>query len=238
VTSPERRTAHREPLRPVIRSLAVAVVAVLALTGAASPRHSSDTTSARSAHVLVNKQNPLRPKTYVPADLVHPRVPATYSGALLRKKPARQVEIMFAAYRRATGRTMTIVSAYRSYSSQVRVYGGYAAREGRGGADRHSARPGYSEHQTGLAFDIGAGDGSCSLGSCFGRTSQGRWLAANAWRYGFVLRYPKGDERVTGYVYEPWHYRYVGVDVATAMHRGRIATLERYYGYGAAPSYR
>jgi D-alanyl-D-alanine carboxypeptidase len=99
-----------------------------------------------------------------------------------------------------------------------------------------AARPGYSEHQTGLAVDFAA-RGVSTLQVSFAKTKAGIWLAANAYRYGFVLRYPSGKTAITGYSFEPWHFRYVGVEVATAMHDQNIQTLEEFYALPAAPSY-
>ncbi len=89
------------------------------------------------------------------------------------------------------------------------------------------ARPGYSEHQTGLAADVSRADGACELKACFSQTAEGQWLATRAWDYGFILRYPEGKEMATGYEYEPWHIRYVGVELARAV-RDSGQTLEEF----------
>jgi D-alanyl-D-alanine carboxypeptidase len=156
---------------------------------------------------------------------------------LLRRPAATAVVALVGAARRARLRLLSI-SAYRSYAAQQRVYGEDLRRYGRAGADRQTARPGYSEHQTGLAIDIGTGSGRCDIDPCFGGTPEGRWLAANAWRYGFVLRYPEGEEQVTGIEFEPWHYRYVGIPLATDYHDTGATTLEQYFGLPPSPSYR
>lgn len=125
-----------------------------------------------------------------------------------------------------SGPDVWIISAsgYRSYATQTAVYNNYASQYGQASADTFSARPGYSEHQTGLAMDFSPID------IAFAGTAQFSWLQANAYKYGFVLRYPEGKSDITGYTYEPWHWRYVGSDVATDMHDRGITTLEEYYG--------
>jgi D-alanyl-D-alanine carboxypeptidase len=128
-------------------------------------------------------------------------------------------------------------SAYRSYSTQVTVYNGWVAKLGQAQADIQSARPGFSEHQTGLALDISALPAKCSLDACFADTPQGQWLAANAWKFGFLLRYPADKTAITGVTFEPWHYRYIGVELATEMHETGVTTLEEFFGLPAAPDY-
>lgn len=118
------------------------------------------------------------------------------------------------------------VSAYRTYETQNSYYTSYAKRDGKEAADKFSARPGYSEHQTGLATDIN----TASSNAHFEDTKEYAWLAENAHLYGFILRYPKGKEYLTGYKYEPWHYRYVGKEVASIIHKIGI-TFEEYYAY-------
>lgn len=106
-------------------------------------------------------------------------------------------------------------SAYRSFSRQQQLYTYYVKTDGQTEADTYSARPGHSEHQTGLAIDLNAGDGSIGL---FMNSATYRWVSANSWRYGFILRYPEDKTNITGYMFEPWHYRYVGVETATLLH--------------------
>lgn len=189
-----------------------------------------------SLWVIVDKLRPLRPASYVPPDLTAVDVPHT-NPPVLRKAAARAVELMFAAAGRA-GVHLASNSTYRPYSDQRAIYDGDISRIGVAGADRLTARPGYSEHQTGLAIDIGTASGRCDLDPCFARTPEGRWLAASAWRYGFVLRYPAGQEQVTGIEFEPWHYRYVGGPLAAAYHAEGAPTLESFFGLPPSPSYR
>ncbi|MFC7366122.1 MULTISPECIES: M15 family metallopeptidase [Bhargavaea] len=119
-------------------------------------------------------------------------------------------------------------STFRTYERQQELYERYAERDGAEAADRYSARPGYSEHQTGLAFDIGeATQPEHYASESFGDTPAGQWLLENAHRFGFILRYPEGKEDITGYMHESWHYRYVGKEVAGRIH-SRGSTLEEY----------
>ncbi|MCU1513536.1 MAG: D-alanyl-D-alanine carboxypeptidase, partial [Microbacteriaceae bacterium] len=189
-----------------------------------------------SLWVVINKLRPFNPKNYAPTDLIEAPL-AHANSPLLRKETADAMGTMFAAAKAEGAGDMQLQSAYRSYDAQVRVYGGYAASEGAAGADTHSARPGFSEHQTGLVADISSLPGKCVLAACFGQTPQGLWLAANAYRFGFLLRYPDDKTAVTGYVYEPWHFRYIGVSLATEMHTEGVETLEEFFGLPPAPNY-
>ncbi|GAB3605026.1 hypothetical protein GCM10027413_04350 [Conyzicola nivalis] len=189
-----------------------------------------------SLSVVVNKLRPLNPGNYAPADLVE--VPVPYANKpFLRQEASNAVVAMFQAFTAQTGLSMQAQSAYRSYDSQVSVYAGWVASKGKAGADLTSARPGHSEHQTGLAIDVSALPAQCTLQGCFADTPQGQWLAANAATYGFVLRYPDGGTPVTGYEFEPWHYRYVGIATAADYVASGAATLEQYFGLPAAPDY-
>lgn len=123
----------------------------------------------------------------------------------------------------AAGYDIPLVSGWRSYDYQVGLYNNYVQTDGQEAADRYSARPGFSEHQTGLCFDIGAVDDN------YGTTPEGKWLAAHAHEYGFIIRYPEGKEAITGYMYEPWHVRYVGIEAATEIYNSQT-TLEEYLG--------
>lgn len=126
---------------------------------------------------------------------------------------------------RSDGITIEIISGFRSYSRQSNIYNNYVAHDGKENADRYSARAGHSEHQTGLAMDIN------SLNVAFENTKEGKWLKNNSYKYGFILRYTKEGENITGYMYEPWHYRYVGVELATKLYNnGNWIPLEEYFG--------
>lgn len=189
-----------------------------------------------SLWVVSDKLRPLDPVDYAPTDLVTPDV-ASQNPPTLRAEVAAAVVEMFAAGEAEGAGAFQVQSAYRSYALQVDVYGGYVQREGQAAADAQSARPGFSEHQTGLALDISPIPLSCPLKACFGDTTQGRWLADNAWRFGFLLRYPVDKVEVTGFMYEPWHFRYIGPELATEMHETGVTTLEEFFGLPAAPDY-
>ena len=123
------------------------------------------------------------------------------------------------------GLNIYVVSGFRSYNTQNTLYNNYVNRDGQERADTYSARPGHSEHQSGLAADINMVDDD------FEYTAEGKWLNDNAYKYGFILRYPKGKTGETGYIYESWHYRYVGVDLATKLYNGgNWISLENYFG--------
>jgi D-alanyl-D-alanine carboxypeptidase len=184
--------------------------------------------------VVVNKQRPLAPQDYAPADLVTVDIAG---GGSLRAEAAAQMQALLAAYTAETGGSMAAMSSYRSYSRQVDVYNGWVSQLGQEAADLTSARPGFSEHQTGLAMDMAAVPANCSGDQCFGQTTQGLWLAAHSWEYGFIIRYPDGYTPITGYEYEPWHVRYVGVPLATEMHTTGVMTLEEMFGLPAATTY-
>jgi len=186
--------------------------------------------------VVVNKSRALNPKSYVPADLVYPDVPYV-NHQPLRREAAAALVALFAAAHSEAGLRLSVQSAYRSYDMQLRVYNQDVAAHGGTYADTDTARSGTSEHQTGLAVDISAVPASCSLDACFGTTPQGRWLAANAWRFGFLLRYQADKVAVTGYTYEPWHFRYVGVDLATQLHKTGVTTLEEFFGVPGGTAY-
>ncbi|MDM4763878.1 M15 family metallopeptidase [Galbitalea sp. SE-J8] len=232
--------------RPVIAAAAsvalvlgasVAPAAAASAPGDGFDRTARSLTDPASTWVIVNKVHPLKPRSYAPADLV--TVPVPHANPVKLRKPAASALVrMFRAYTKATGKRMQSQSAYRSYSAQVSTYNGWVARLGRKGADLTSARPGFSEHQTGLAIDISAVGGTCTLRACFASTSQGKWLAKNAWRYGFILRYAKDKTKVTGYEFEPWHFRYVGGALAREMRATGVKTLEEFFGYRKAPDYR
>lgn len=156
--------------------------------------------------LIANKTYPL-PSTY------NPGVDPTANAAL---------QELFAAAQ-ADGLNLFVKSGFRSYSTQKSLYDKYVKRDGAAAADRYSARAGHSEHQTGLAFDINKAHSS------FAGSPEAIWLAANCYKYGFIIRYPEGKEAITGYIYEPWHIRYLGVETATAVYNSGLC-LEEYLG--------
>lgn len=181
------------------------------------------TTDAASLWVVVNKKHPLTPIDYVPADLT------TAYGKTVSARLVPDLTAMITDAAKA-GANLTLASAYRSYAYQTGLYNTYVAQDGQAEADTYSARPGYSEHQTGLAIDFGDRAGTCIIEPCFSGTAEGAWLAANAYKYGFLLRYTAAKQSVTGYEAEAWHYRYIGRDLATEMHADGIVTLEEFFG--------
>lgn len=225
-------------------TLAEAVAPPISSVTGTTPRISSSRTAAEarpldlttysitdptSRWVVVNKQRPLSPSSYAPTDLT-----SVGSGQVMRADAASALRQMISAAA-AANEPLRAVSGYRSYAYQVSVHQHAINDEGTDDAEQASARPGYSEHQTGWAVDVGGG--GCDVEECFADTPQGRWVAANSWRYGFIVRYPQGAQAVTGYTYEPWHLRWVDVPLATYMHDRNVTTLEQVFGLPAAPSY-
>ncbi|MFU2018892.1 D-alanyl-D-alanine carboxypeptidase [Peribacillus butanolivorans] len=183
-----------------------------------------------SIPVLVNKKNKL-PENYVPKDLVYTSIPFTFKEKTekrkMRSEAAAAISKLFTESKKQ-GVSLLGVSAYRSHATQVALFDSYVKRDGYAKAITYSALPGTSEHETGLAIDVTGGNGKCAAQDCFGGTKEAKWLQAHADDYGFIIRYPKGKESVTGYKYEPWHLRYVGKSIAqTIMSQG--ITLEEYY---------
>lgn len=196
-------------------------------------------TDPRSIWVIVNKPQALNPISFAPADLVMPNVPLRVPGnesMQIRKVAAGALEKLFAGAKH-DGLDMMLASGYRSYTYQVNLYDGYVHNQGQSNADQSSARPGHSEHQTGLAADIEPINKQCELDACFGGLPEGKWLVENAYKYGFIIRYPADKVAVTGYEYEPWHVRYVGVDLATQLHITGTETLEEFFGVKGGESY-
>lgn len=183
-----------------------------------------------SITVLVNRKY-LLPSSYAPKDLIEPKIRFSFGYSSdkrkLRKEAAKALEKMF---RDAEKKKVILygISGYRSYVRQKQIYDLNVARRGKSATDTVSARPGSSEHQTGLTIDISANSVSCQLSQAFGDTKEGRWVAKNAHKYGYIVRYPYGKSKVTGYHYEPWHIRYVGISVATYLYKNKL-TLEEYY---------
>lgn len=227
--------------QPVTAPLALVAVgcllALLAVHGGApgvtvsSPVQTANENAAQPAAIalpgpqpvplLVTKDRPLDPLTYNPPGLVK------VDDVRLSAPAAKDFAAMVRAAA-ADGVPIRAASGYRSYAEQDALHARYLEMFGPARAAELSAEPGHSEHQTGLAVDIADPGGECALADCFARTPAGAWAAVNAWRYGFIVRYPAGGQEVTGYSYEPWHLRHVGVGTAAEMHRTSAATLEAY----------
>lgn len=180
---------------------------------------------------LVNRDY-LLPANYIPKDLVELKVRFSSDThddkRKMRKVAAKALEDMF----RAAEKKKIIlygVSGYRSYERQQSIYNRNVSLHGKKATDALSAKPGSSEHQTGLTIDVSVSSLGCLLTERFASTKEGKWLAKNAHKYGYIIRYPEGKSKITGYSYEPWHIRYVGVTVATYLYKNKL-TLEEYYG--------
>jgi zinc D-Ala-D-Ala carboxypeptidase len=172
----------------------------------------------------VDKTRSLQPPGYLPPDLVgvdaHGR-PCPGSNLSVRGIAQPALQAMIAAAAR-DGVDLSVVSAFRSYDTQVATYNYWVGQLGQAEGDRRSAKPGHSEHQLGLALDFNLLDDS------FGGSKEGKWLAENAWKYGFAMSYPPGKESITGYTYEPWHFRYVGTELAASLHQSGQSLEEHF----------
>ncbi|MBT9283555.1 MAG: M15 family metallopeptidase [Hydrogenibacillus schlegelii] len=186
----------------------------------ALPTAAKEVPDPLSLLVLVNKAHRL-PPDFRPPDLVPVAIPFDKPEGderrLMRREAARAIEALVRTAE-ADGIRLIGVSAFRSYELQKQIFQANVRRKGEAEALKVSAPPGMSEHQTGLAIDVADRSGRCLLEPCFGASAAGRWLQAHAPTFGFIIRYPEGQESVTGYMYEPWHLRYVGVD-ASFRHR-------------------
>ncbi|REJ08558.1 D-alanyl-D-alanine carboxypeptidase family protein [Microbacterium bovistercoris] len=187
--------------------------------------------------VVVNKARRLSPENYAPASLAGSGLTTTSRSGTARDDVAAALAGLAAAAADAGAGRIGVNNAYRSYGLQVRTYGQHVRDQGEARADTVSARPGHSEHQTGLAADIVACSPNCTDIHSFGGTPQSDWVAQHAWEHGFIVRYEDGHTAMTGYIAEPWHVRYVGKEIAAAYHAGGFHTLEEFFGLPAAPDY-
>ncbi len=174
-------------------------------------------------YILVNKFYYLEPN-YVPENLEE--IDSKYSVPGKQLVNVARISFEFLAKKaEEEGYNIRAVSTYRSYSYQTDLYNNYVTQDGVEEADKYSARAGFSEHQTGLAVDV---DNRETDFNNFENTKEFHWMIENAHKYGFILRYPKEKEFITGYMYEPWHFRYVGVEIATYIYQNNL-TYEEYY---------
>jgi D-alanyl-D-alanine carboxypeptidase len=203
------------------------------------PKHSID--EADSIWVVVNKQRQISPRRYKPENLVFPAFPRPKVQNPFRlqlQEEAALATVELAAAMRAAGKgTLILNSGFRTYNTQKSLYNRTKETRGLAVAEKLSARPGHSEHQLGLAADFSARGQGCVILTCFGSTEAGRWLEDNANEHGFILRYPKGYRAITGFQYEPWHFRYVGIELAAEMKAKGIKTLEEFWGLESASAY-
>lgn len=187
-------------------------------------------TEPSSLWVVVNKPTPLDPIDYEP-EL------ATVRGYLVQPVVVDDLTALLAAADDDDVH-LTLRSAYRSYDAQVRVYDDWARQLGRDRADQVSAHPGHSEHQTGLAVDLGSSSRpECDFEACFADTAEGRWVAAHAGDFGFLMRYTQQNATITGFAPEGWHLRYVGRELAAYLRGHAITTLEEAFGVPGGPDY-
>ncbi len=203
------------------------------VTDAPTPTPVAVNTDTTTITYLVNREYPL-PEGFVPEGLTTPDVLFPFSDTSIDKakmtpEAGEALALLFDAAYNEAGLTLYGVSAYRSYSRQYTIYATNLVTRGIAHTNRYSAAPGRSEHQTGLAIDISCASEGFGLETTFADTPEGIWVAENAHRFGFILRYPKDKEHITGYNYEPWHIRYVGTELAGYLYETGL-TLDEYYG--------
>ena len=187
--------------------------------------NTKQTDVSKKEQMLVNKYYYL-PEDYAPENVVPISAQYAYANNSLGQKVLDIYEQMWKDAK-DDGVTLIVTSAYRDYESQESTYDSNERKEGKEYADAYVARPGFSEHQTGLALDI---IGYGTNRDTFEASDSFKWLSENAHLYGFILRYPKDKEDITGFAYEPWHYRYVGKEVAKQIKEENIS-FEEYYAY-------
>ncbi len=191
-----------------------------------------------SITVYVNKEHSL-PKDYKPKELVTPNIKFNNQSyderTLMRKQAAKAIEKLFAAAAKK-GYILSGVSGYRSYTRQYEIFTNNLATKGKTHTLNYSAIPGTSEHQTGLVMDVSMKSLHFDLSDKFAETPEGKWLAKNAYKYGFIIRYPKDKADITGYAYEPWHIRYVGRGLSYYLYKHKL-TLDEYYKYKPSPNF-
>lgn len=175
-------------------------------------------------YMIVNKTYSVD-ESYVPSDTVVSAVGKTNTCNDCINKTVYEAWKVMKADAASLGLSIKITSGYRPYSTQNTLYNRYVSRDGKEAADTYSARPGSSEHQTALCFDLN------SITDAFANTAEGKWVHNNAYKYGFIIRYPKGKSEETGYKYESWHLRYVGSELAEKLYNnGDYISMEDYFG--------
>ncbi|MDO4544961.1 MAG: M15 family metallopeptidase [Bacillota bacterium] len=249
--TPKKRKRNREMLLLLIVAGLVILLAIFMFYGAANSKSAKEaaygikrityTVSAivqdslsgeksSSLLILVNKTHAVG-ESYVPEQLIQLQSVATDRDEKYQSMVPEAAEAFENLCDGAadSGYEIVCTTAYRPYEYQKKLYDSYVSGKGQGYANMYSARPGESEHQTGLAVDVSSPSVDYRLESRFGDTEEGKWLAEHCAGYGFILRYPEGKEEITGYAYEPWHIRYVGI-LAAAEIMDKGITLEEYLG--------
>jgi len=219
------------------RELAGWVVPTLELTDYLYPRLA--TGFAGSEWVVVNKLRPLSPLDFEPKVR---KISSSESldnsrGLELRDVAATALEAMAKEMLFQGAGQMFVNSAYRSYDYQLELFVDKVEQYGEAEALVRSAKAGHSEHQTGLAVDVSVPAQGCAIMQCFGDTEAGKWIAENSWKFGYIVRYERDTTSITGYTYEPWHLRYVGMEIARMYANNGIHTLEDFWGFPAAENY-
>ena len=186
--------------------------------------------------VVVNKLRPYSVLDYAPAPLVAAGSVPGGNQAILRADAAAALQDMSAAAK-AAGGEFGVQSGYRSFGMQQSIYDAHVTQRGAAATDLVSARAGHSEHQSGLAADVVPCDAACGSLDDLAGTAADQWIRAHAWEYGWIVRYEEGYTHITGYASEPWHLRYVGVDLARAYHDGGFHSLEEFFELAPAPDY-
>lgn len=187
--------------------------------------------------VVLNKTRPNAPIDYRPSALATPDGVRSIEGGSLRADAAAALSAMAGAVAAAGAGEIALQSGFRSYETQESTYANQVGAEGVEQADLTSARPGFSEHQSGLAGDVVACADGCGTLDDLAASAQGQWIVEHAWEYGWITRYEDGYAPITGYSPEPWHLRYIGPELARAYHDGGWHTLEEFFGLPAAPTY-
>jgi D-alanyl-D-alanine carboxypeptidase len=219
------------------RELSGWVVPTLELTDYLYPRLA--TGFAGSEWVVVNKLRPLSPLDFEPQVR---KINSSESldnsrGLELRDVAATALEAMAQEMLFQGAGQMFVNSAYRSYDYQLELFVDKVEQYGEAEALVRSAKAGHSEHQTGLAVDVSVPAQGCAIMQCFGDTEAGKWIAENSWKFGYIVRYERDTTSITGYTYEPWHLRYVGMEIAKMYAANGIHTLEDFWGFPAAENY-
>jgi len=219
------------------RELAGWVVPTLELTDYLYPRLA--TGFAGSEWVVVNKLRPLSPLDFEPQVR---KISSSESldnsrGLELRDVAATALEVMAKEMLFQGAGQIFVNSAYRSYDYQLELFVDKVEQYGEAEALVRSAKAGHSEHQTGLAVDVSVPAQGCAIMQCFGDTEAGKWIAENSWKFGYIVRYERDTTSITGYTYEPWHLRYVGMEIARMYANNGIHTLEDFWGFPAAENY-